>query len=602
MNLSLTSGLRGHARRAACACLASLFLSPPAWAGPPELLLAAPLARAKAPGPAADVRLDAQAALGMAKGEEIRLTLPRLGTLPVAFDRLEQHPDGDLTWVGHFRDFGDDYRVVLTVAGDGTLAGRIASPDGEFSLAPAPGGARLVDRKAAPAAPVLMDEDDAVPVPASMAAQAAPAEAPAGPTPRAPAAGKTTIDLMLLYTPGMAKRYGKGLKTHLNHLVAFTNQTYIDSGVKIKLRLVRAQQVNYSDSAGLRQSLNDLANAAKGFSGVPALRKRYGADLVQMILAPPTQFCGGGRANATTVIAPEFAQSVFFDHGNVVGCDMPEVAMGHELGHNMGAQHDRAHAGSLGDVGPSPSLGYGFGYGIPGKFADIMSSSYIRAPIVAKFSNPYIQCGPDKAPCGIVPGQPGAADSARTLNDNRQAVAAFMPEAGSPRVTLKATPASVKYGGTATLAWSAANATSCAASRGWKGKKALKGKASFTLKATAAFTLTCKGPKGSASATATVKVAAPAVQVSADAGPVGCVFDWLEAKYPKWFPAGDPKKDAGSYDKFSAYRWYPSVQQMLSFIGSSANPLQGHVSRIYSGNRDEELGTLASLMQVSGCK
>jgi hypothetical protein len=99
--------------------------------------------------------------------------------------------------------------------------------------------------------------------------------------------------------------------------------------------------------------------------------------------------------------------------------------MAHELGHNMGADHDRAHA-----YGPVNS-GYAYGYGIPGKFADIMSQSYINAPTTAKFSTPNLVCDTNGDACGIAPGQPNAADAAQTLNDNREAVAALMQPAGS---------------------------------------------------------------------------------------------------------------------------------------------------------------------------
>jgi hypothetical protein len=98
----------------------------------------------------------------------------------------------------------------------------------------------------------------------------------------------------------------------------------------------------------------------------------------------------------------------------------------HEIGHNLGANHDRAHTAM------TPGTDYSYGYGIPGKFADIMSLNYINAPPVAKFSSPNLLCGPDSAPCGIAPGQPNAADAAQKLNDNRVAVASYLPAADAP--------------------------------------------------------------------------------------------------------------------------------------------------------------------------
>jgi len=87
-------------------------------------------------------------------------------------------------------------------------------------------------------------------------------------------------------------------------------------------------------------------------------------------------------------------------------------------------------------------------------------------------------------------------------------------------VTLTANPAAVTSGGSATLNWSATNATSCVASGGWSGAKATTGsETSAPLTATTGFTLTCTGPDGSVSQTVTVTVNPPAPTVSLSANP-----------------------------------------------------------------------------------
>jgi hypothetical protein len=124
---------------------------------------------------------------------------------------------------------------------------------------------------------------------------------------------------------------------------------------------------------------------------------------------------------------------------------------------------------------------------------------------------------------------------------SRQPIAAPGGAAGSgsgstpsPTLTLGANPTTVTAGGTSTLSWSAQNATSCSASGGWSGSKALSGQQSVgPINATSTFTLNCGGVVRSVTVTAqsapsggstgggsTVNQAPATPAVQAPAGPV----------------------------------------------------------------------------------
>lgn len=76
-----------------------------------------------------------------------------------------------------------------------------------------------------------------------------------------------------------------------------------------------------------------------------------------------------------------------------------------------------------------------------------------------------------------------------------------------PAVILLASPNWVRAGGTSTLQWSSAGATSCTASGGWSGTKATSGTwRSGGLTANQSFTLTCSGAGGSIATTVAVTV------------------------------------------------------------------------------------------------
>ncbi len=591
-------------------CLSAFSAGASGSKASPPALLAAPAAMgaATAGGPSQSpgagdsttlVQFDAAAALALPIGGEAAITLPRLGTLTVVHDREERHPNGDVTWVGYFKGWGDNYRVIITSGPNGT-AGRIVSPDGEFSLLPGgSSGAWLRDNSQAGLKPVTQDSDDTVPVPttaptssvppglAEMAAMA-PATASGQPTAAAVPAtdpnAQATIDLMIVYTAGMVQRYGNGLQTRLNNLVAIANQAYIDSGIHITLRLVYTVEVDYSETTSISTAWLDLSSGSGLFANIPALRTQYGADLVQMIRPYNSSVGVCGLAGQSIPASSTGFYSVSEDgydmKGGYANCN--DIALTHELGHSMGAAHDRAHALSPG------IYDYSYGYGITGQFADIMSTGYVSAPGVAKFSDPNLICDANNDPCGIAPGQPNAADNVLTLNNTRFAVAALMPSAAPPTATLTATPSTVAYGGSSSLAWSSTNATSCSAvSSDGQSYSAIPtaGNATVAPPATITYTLTCAGPGGTVSAAATVTVSLDAV---------ACLFNWGEKNYPALFaPTGASLQAWSVY----TYRHYTGTN---SYLGVSS--ADKHVYYLGPDGFMQDEGALSHWLPIAGCQ
>ncbi len=92
--------------------------------------------------------------------------------------------------------------------------------------------------------------------------------------------------------------------------------------------------------------------------------------------------------------------------------------------------------------------------------------------------------------------------------------------APTPTLSFSANPSTVTSGNSATLTWTAANATSCSASGPWTGSKAVSGSQSTgALNASATYSLTCTGAGGVATQTATVSVTDPAPVVTISANP-----------------------------------------------------------------------------------
>ncbi len=423
------------------------------------------------------VKLNAKALLAMRGGAEAELTLPDGAKHVVVADLVQDQGGGITSWVGHVKGAGNASRVIVTT-GPGGSYGAFETPTGTYRLLP--GGAHdwLVDmRGEAETVGREKGDDQRAPRPSMMrksSRMGSPTviEAKAGTT--TPYLGKSTptpnavIDVMVVYTQGLANDLGANLMTRLNFLVTRANTAYADSDIAITLRLVGTAMTPYSDTTSDDTALKaitpvctaSLCGAAfdpSDFGGIESQRDANGADLV-VLMRDGGAFSGSGLAwIGSSTPDPDYMYSV------VTGCTQAcEYLFIHELGHNMGNVHDRGTAAWQANT-PTPPAGaypYSFGYAFcasgrtscdpytagsctaepecstsdPSNFGDIMSYFY-SSPRVYKFSNPAISCaGPSgiAVPCGIADGASNAADTAQSMNNNRFALSALK----SPRVAL----------------------------------------------------------------------------------------------------------------------------------------------------------------------
>lgn len=425
------------------------------------------------------VRINTEALRTLRAGQRARVRLPGVLDRAARLDRIEQHANGDTTWIGQF-DGGDERHRFVVTHGAGGMAGTLRAPEGIF-LADSAGGGRLRDIAAAgleraatcqPTLPVRHGEGPAV------------ASGENG-----FAAGETEIDVMVLYTPGLASASG-GATTVINQLVAVANQAYTDSGVGIRLRLVHAAQVSYADAGDNDIALENLSDGTGVFASVEALRTEKGADMV-VLLRPYNRSthgsCGvawlnGGGGFALTRDGA-YAVVSHGDDGNYY-CD--DYTFAHELGHNMGSAHDLAHSSSQG------AFPYSYGYGFSGIFGTIMS--YID-PVIGRFSNPSITCS--GRPCGT-----SSANNTLSLNNTRTTVAAFTAARSATTLTgITVSPASIAVGASATITPvpSAASLGSCTSSNTAVAR--ISG-STVTGVAAGSATITCSGLTATVSVTA----------------------------------------------------------------------------------------------------
>jgi peptidyl-Asp metalloendopeptidase len=389
------------------------------------------------------VRLSETHALNAAAaGRELQFQTPEGEKISIPFVRSEEGMDGNWSWIGKTSDgleavitFGQD-AVFGQIARKGaaplritTLAGSTwivsASPnwvDGAFS------------RKSS-------DTDVLIPpklIDAAMRKKAA--EATASNTTKSGA----TVDVALGYTNGLVTKYGSAsaANTRLTNLIAIANQGYTNSLVQHRIRLVHTLQVNYTDNNDNEIALEALTGFTCGTSGctqqaVPAqlvplrtARETYGADLVSLVRpfrTPEQSGCGiawllgGGGFPIDNTDAP-FGYSIVSDGTDVDETDgrtyfCREETLSHELGHNMGQNHNIEDSG--GDTG-THSYSYGYRETTTTGFYTVMayrlgSSSQFS---INYFGNPSVNY--EGRPTGLA-----NADNARSMNISMPLVAPF---------------------------------------------------------------------------------------------------------------------------------------------------------------------------------
>lgn len=228
------------------------------------------------------------------------------------------------------------------------------------------------------------------------------------------------IDVLVAYTNVVREAYGSeaAVQSLVSNGISATNTAYRNSNVNAQLRLVGTMEVAYDDrSTDFTTTLSRLQKSGDGFlDDVIARRAAVGADAVSLLVYRPTDNnCGLGYL--TTPNASNAAANAF----NVVraDCSVDNLSLPHELGHNFGLAHDRAHSST------PPSFPYAYGYqDTASLFRDIMAYDCpMGCSRLQYFSTPDILI--DGRPLGVAYTLPDAADNVRALNANVASIAAW---------------------------------------------------------------------------------------------------------------------------------------------------------------------------------
>lgn len=319
--------------------------------------------------------------------------------------------------------------VVLAATGDIVSANITTDSSAFYQIRQVDGMLHVVEQVDAVAG---LSREDTLAAPAEQLVKEMQSERRAESEPRN-AAGDTVIDVLVAYTVKARNAAGgtTAIQNRIQLAVAEVNQSFVNSGVQAELNLVNSLEVNYDEASGNGTALVRLREPADGFMDeVHTVRDTTGADLVSLWIDNLGSAPAGaiGVAYQMTTVSAAFRTNAFsvVEQSWATG---PGYSFGHEMGHNMGAAHDRANVGDTGGFG---AFSYSYGYRNTGSspFRTIMALACenVTCPVINNWSNPDVSNNGN--PTGIAANQANAADNRLTLNNTKATVANFRGTAG----------------------------------------------------------------------------------------------------------------------------------------------------------------------------
>jgi peptidyl-Asp metalloendopeptidase len=315
------------------------------------------------------------------------------------------------TWTGEVEGSGE--RAVLMLWKDAHLSGYFGYQGRVFMINQVEGQvhamAEVDPRKLPPDHAPGAQQDKASGEPATPGPM--PPEPKVAPLPdaerQALEAKKITIDVMLPFSKNAAKHYIQDPADLLALAIEQANDTFRNSGLgNISLRLVHYQEIDY-DEAGADQfdHLYRMVDGTGIFKDVKKLRDEKHADIVGLIIDNPSG-CG-----QSTRVGADAEEAYFVVHH---ACAAITYSIAHEIGHILGARHDR-----FVDANNAP-IPYAHGYINGTKWRDMMSyqegcGGCARIPY---WSNPRIMYKGE--PTGT-----DASDNARVILEQAERVSKF---------------------------------------------------------------------------------------------------------------------------------------------------------------------------------
>jgi len=365
---------------------------------------------------------------------DIRLNLFPDVTLEAQLERVEEPPAGGFVWVGRLA--GDPGGRVSLAVRDGVVSGAVYRSGREWAVIRYAGeGEAHVIYEVRPDAAEPRGPDYVLPATPMGGIHSSPAGV-------ACREDGSVIDILVAYTAEARDAVGgqAAIEGLISQRVADMNSANYDSAATFQWRLVGTMEVSYPESGNIYDDLQRLQLPDDGvMDEVHTAREATQADLVALLISEGSNNACG-YAYQMNVLDPWFGAYSF----GVSALDYPGdyicngLTLAHELGHNLGNGHDRAHASG------AMLFPYSYGYQSPNQtFRDIMSYDCPNGcPRINQWANPDVWYVGEPTGVDFETDPVRAADLARSMDAARQIAANFRANCVEPTPTATPWPTS----------------------------------------------------------------------------------------------------------------------------------------------------------------
>lgn len=199
-----------------------------------------------------------------------------------------------------------------------------------------------------------------------------------------------TVDILVLYTKDAeATAEGHDINARIAAYIAHANQVYLNSGVKLKLRLIGSNSIESIDPIQDYTILDEKTlRQLQSNAQVSILRRNLGADIVTLLTqsrkTSQGNVCGTGYQIQGDASTGKLSPFSYRNTYNLVAIDCDLNTFIHEVGHNMSLGHSSRQSG-IGGVHTK-----GRGYGVDGLYSTVMAYPHLYGTYtqLARLSNP----------------------------------------------------------------------------------------------------------------------------------------------------------------------------------------------------------------------